>query len=159
RYAHAVWMMRHDPPPSEGIGVSSTPTVDGTPPPDVPTYGGVWSTRRRDRVGTAGWAAAAAAQKRRRLQIAPRHRAQSHRLGVGLLVDAQPERHVTERAAGLGRHLDDLGALVVPDEGVQRGGRRQRHLGRAAQTFLVGLDAVVALLGEDPRRVAQQLDR
>jgi hypothetical protein len=55
--------------------------------------------------------------------------------------------------------LDDLGGLVVADVRVERGGDRQRGLGRSLAAFEVGLDPLDALGREQPALGGEQLDR
>src|SRR4051794_22566816 len=85
--------------------------------------------------------------------------AQVERLVERLLVDTVLARDLSQRPSALRRVLDDLGRLVVADERVQRGGDRERALGRALAALEVGLDAVDALPGEQHGSAREQLDR
>ena len=62
---------------------------------------------------------------------AARHRAQVERLVERLLVHALLERDLADRAPRGDRLVDDLGAAVVADVRVERGGDRRRRLGVA----------------------------
>ena len=76
--------------------------------------------------------------------------AQVERLVERLLVDAVLARGVAQRAAARRGRLDDLRRLVVADERVERGRDGERALGGALAALEVGLDAVDALLGQQP---------
>ena len=55
--------------------------------------------------------------------------------------------------------LHDLARAVVADVRVERGRGRERQLGVALGVLALRLDAVDALLGEEPRRAREQLHR
>ena len=77
----------------------------------------------------------------RGLLVRAGHPAVVERLLEDRRLDALLERDLAQRAARLGRGLDDVGGAVVADVGVERGRRRQGRLGVALGHLLVGLDA------------------
>src|SRR4029077_5446085 len=77
------------------------------------------------------------------------HLAVVERLVERGLVGSRGPRALADRAARAGGFLDDLGRLVVPDVGVERGRRGEGQLGVALAGLAVGLDPVDALLGEE----------
>src|SRR6266511_4334937 len=66
------------------------------------------------------------------------------------VVDAVLARDLAERAARRRRLLDDLAPHVVADVRIERGHRGERQLGVALASLTVRLDAVDALLREQP---------
>src|SRR3954452_418417 len=72
----------------------------------------------------------------------PRPLAQIQRLVERLLIHAVLARALAQRPAARRRGLDDLGALVVADERVERRGGRKRPLGGALAALEIGVDAV-----------------
>src|SRR6476469_3080632 len=93
------------------------------------------------------------------LRIRIRHSAVVEGLVEDLLLDALLPRHFAERAAARRGLLDDLARTVVADVRVQRRGGRERELGVVLGVLALGLDAVDALLGEEPRGAREELHR
>ncbi len=121
----------------------------------APSSPGRSSARRTARTssGTRPRPAAAPSPTRRKpapLPVRLGHRVEVERLVEDRLVHAGLARDLAQRAARRRRLLHDLRRLVVADERVERGRRRERALGVLLVPLAVRLDPVDALLGEEP---------
>src|SRR5437764_11549049 len=110
--------------------------------------------RGRRRPYPPAWCCAAcdlAVIRRWRGGVRVRHRSVIERLIERLLVDTRFAGDVTQRTAGAGGFLDDLGRLVVADVRVERGRRRERQLGVVLGVLAVCLDSLHALHVQEAR--------